>query len=165
MILASTLLISFILFFAEVSLLPHLLPSLLIPLLLLPFISIISLKDKTIFPIFLAGFFGILTDAVVGNSIPIFSIAYLVTVLISKFFLSKFLSYGEFRANLINLSLAMTIIYGTDIALNLVNIHSWGWLFLLATNVLLTFLVLMVYLWLGQPYFSWIEKETEERFR
>jgi len=165
MIYLATISISLVLYFAELSLIPHLLPWFSVPFLLLPFISIYSLKDRTIFPIFLAGLMGVMTDAATGNQIPIYSIAYLSIAVISKIFLGKFNSYGEVRANLINMLTGITIIYGTDLAFKAGDIYSLSWFLPFVLNVILAFAVLVLYIWVGRRFFTWIEKETEERFR
>lgn len=165
MVYLASSLVAFALFFAEISLLPHLTLWFSVPFLLLPFLSIISLKDRTIFPLILAGFFGLLTDAVSGNAIPVFSIAYLSVVIISKIFFGKFVSYGEFRANLITISIGIAIIYGTDLALRLTSISGFYWLLPFVFNIVFAYLLLILYIWAGRTYFAWIEKNTEERFR
>jgi len=157
--------ISILLFLAEVSLLPHFLPWLTLPILVLPFISIISLKDRTIFPVILACLLGLLTDSVAGGQVHIYLVAYLGVVLISKLFLDRFLSYGEFRANMISLAFGITIIYGADLAFKIGSLSGWSWVLPLLANLLAILAVLTLYVWLGQRYFCWLEKETEERFR
>lgn len=158
-------LIAFSLIFVEVSLMPHLISWLAVPFLLLPFISIISIKDRTIFPVLLAGVVGISMDAVSGNVIPIYSIAYVLIAVISKVLLGRFISYGELRANMINMIIGITVIYGTELALNFGNIHDFSWLWMFLVDIACAFLVLIVYIWLGRKYFSWVEKMTEERYR
>lgn len=158
-------LIAFSLIFAEVSLAPHFLSWLAVPSLVLPFISIISIKDRTIFPIILAGLSGLVMDAVSANPIPFYSIAYISIAVISKVFLGIFVSYGEFRANLINMGVGLAVIYGSELAMKVGNIQSFDWMWVLIVNIPLAFLVLAFYMWAGRNYFSWIEKETEERFR
>ena len=165
MIFLSSLIIAAVLFFLEASFLPHLLPLSIAPLLILPFISILSLKDRTIYPIFLGGMLGIVTDSISGNQIPIYFISYLLIVLVSKVFLTRFISYGEFRANLLTVTIGMSAIYLVDITSIYAHIQSWAWLTSLVISIFTTYLVLALYLWVGQAYFTWLEKETEERFR
>ena len=165
MVYFSATLISFILFFCDLSLLPHLLPALTIPFLFLPFISIISLKDRTIFPIFLAGIIGFLTDGILVNSLPIFSIAYLTVAIMTKVFFERFSGYGELRANIINLFSGLTIIYIPIFIQQFTTISSLSWGINLIFNILANFVVLFLYLWAGQKYFLWVERKTEERFR
>jgi hypothetical protein len=165
MVYLASILISFILFFADVSLLPHFLPWLTVPFLFLPFISILSLKDRTIFPIILAGVMGLATDAVSGSPVPVFSIAYMAVVIISKVFMGRFLSYGEIRANLINVSVGLTIIYGVNLAIQINTVSGYLWVLAVLANIGATFLTLIAYLWFGHDFFLWIEKETEERYR
>lgn len=165
MVYISSLLLVVGLFFVESSMLPHFLSGIMTPLLVLPFISILVLKDRTLFPIILAGVLGMLTDAVAGNYIPVYSIAYLLVIFTSKVFFNRFISYGEFRANIINVFMAITIIYGTEIALTLENINNADWILPLLLNIVLTFAFLFLYMRFGRKYFSWIEKETEERYR
>lgn len=165
MIYASSALIALVLYFVEVSILPHFSFIFVGPLLVLPFISILSLKDRSIFPIILAGVMGILTDALTGGTVPIFLIAYVSIVLISNVFMGRFISYGEIRANIINITIGMVIIYGTDIVIRLTAINSLSWFVPFAVAVGLTYLLLVLYLLVGRTYFAWIEKESEERFR
>lgn len=162
--LASTL-IAFGLFFAELSFFPHFLPLLSVPFLILPFISIISLKDRSMYPIILAGIMGILTDAVAETVFPVFSTTYLVIAIISKFFLNRYESYGEFRANVINLSIGVLIIYGTELALHMGSLSGFSWILPFVLNIGMAFLALALYVLLGRRFFVWVEKKTEERFR
>lgn len=165
MIYFSSFLITISLYFLELSLLPHFISWSPMPLLVLPFLSILGLKDRTIFPIILAGIMGIITDSVSGNVIPVFSIAYVLVTLISKIFQAQFLSYGEMRAYMINISLALFIIFGTDFALKIQGLHGFSWVLPLGLSIIITYVLLILYTFLGRKYFSWIEKETEERFR
>lgn len=160
-----TSIIAAVLFFLEVSVLPHFWFYLAGPFLFLPFLSIISLRDRTIFPIILAAALGLVSDSVSGNVIPVFLIAYLAVTLISKVFMSKFTSYGEIRANIINITIGMFIIYGTDLVLTMGNIKGLQWLLPILINMSVTYLLLIIYIIAGQKYFNWLEKETEERFR
>lgn len=165
MIYLSTLLIAMALMLLEVSLAPHLMFIFPLPLFLLPFISIISLKDRTVFPIILAFIMGIIMDAAVNSTIPIYLFAYLSVVIISRVFMGRFISYGEGRANIINIGIGIMIIYGVQIFYKLEYIKSWHWLVPLALSIAVTYILLPIYLRLGRRYFSWIEQETEERFR
>jgi Kef-type K+ transport system membrane component KefB len=133
--------------------------------LVLPFILLVSFKDRTIYPIILASLIGILTDATTGSNVPIFFSAYLLVTLIAKVFLSKFINYGELRANLINLLVGMAIILGVDLTTRSISLHGWTWIPVLLINVALTCLILVLYTWFGRRYFSWIESQTEERYR
>lgn len=159
--------IALILLFGEVSMLPHFLVLPAGPFLLLPFISIISMKDRTIFPIILAAIMGIFTDGITGNRVPLFTITYVLVVLVSKLFFTRFTSYGEMRASLISLTGALVIILGVDMAVRFMDISSWSvsWILPLSISIALTYFLLFIYLWVGHRYFTWVEKETEERFR
>jgi len=165
MVYLSSTLIALVLFLAEVSLLSHFLPWITLPVLVLPFLVIVSMKDRTIYPIFLAGTLGLLTDSVSGGNLHIYLATYLGIVLISKVFLNRFLSYGEFRANLINLAFGVFVIYGADIALKLSVLGGWFWILPIMLNVFVVVVILSLYTLFGQRYFCWLEKETEERFR
>jgi hypothetical protein len=117
------------------------------------------------FPIILAGMMGIITDSQTGLAVPIYSISYIGIAVISKVFLGKFISYGEYRASFVNVSIGIFIIYGTDLALRTSTITGLFWLVPLLFNISATLLVLFIFIILGRHYFNWIEKETEERFR
>lgn len=165
MVYLSSSLIALLLFFVEVSLLPHFASWISLPILILPFLSIISLKDRTIFPVFLAVFLGIAMGSVTGEARFTYLVAYLGVVLISKIFLDRFISYGEFRANLVTIIFGIFVIYGSNLVFGTVSLAGWSWLVPVTASVLTTILVLVIYIVLGQKYFSWLEKETEERFR
>lgn len=165
MVYLSTILITLLLFFLELSFIPHFGLWMGIPFLLLPFISIISIKDRTIFPVILAAVAGLLVDSVSTVVVPVYAIAFISIALVSKIFLNRFISYGEFRANIINISIGLLIIFGTDIAFRINSISSYAWLWPFSFGIFLTFLTLAIYMYFGHNYFSWVEKETEERFR
>jgi hypothetical protein len=162
----SSSLIALLLYFFELSLFPHFSPWLTIPFLLLPFFSILSVKDRTIFPIILAAIFGFLMDASVLSNFPIFVIAFVAITAISKLFFARFVSYGEMRATLLLTLFGLLIIYGFELPLSVTTLSwSFSWLIPIIFNFLLTYLVLAImFLGFGK-YFDWVEKSTEERFR
>jgi cell shape-determining protein MreD len=146
--------------------LPHFSPWLTIPFLLLPFITILSIKDRTIFPIILGGIFGFLLDANTFSKFPVFTIAFIAVAAISKLFFARFVSYGEFRATFVLTLIGLAIIYGFEVPAQLSSLTwSFGWLIPIIFNFLLTYFVLVLFIYILRKYFDWVEKSTEERFR
>ncbi|GEM_PF-1082076 len=166
MIYLGSSLIALLLYFMELSLLPHFSPWLTIPFLLLPFLSLLSIKDRTIFPIILAAIFGFLLDANVLSKFPIFTIAFVAVTAISKLFFARFVSYGELRASFILTLLGLVIIYGFEVPTQIATLSwSFGWLVPIFFNFILTYLVLIIMIIGFRKYFDWVEKSTEERYR
>lgn len=165
MVYFSSIIIALGLYFIDLSLLPHTQVWISAPLFLLAFISIISMKDRTIFPIFLAGIMGYLTDSVIMNTVTIYSIAYLSIAIITKVAMNRFISYGELRANFITALLGIVVIYGFDIYTRIDNLNYLGLTIQIGLNTSLMFILIVFYLRAGRKYFSWIEDETESRFR
>jgi len=162
----ATSLIALLLYFVELSLLPHFSPWLTVPFLLLPFIAIISAKDRTIFPIILGGISGLLMDATTLNRLPVFAITFIVITAISKIFFARFISYGELRATLVLTLIGLILVYSLEIPALLSHFTlTYGWIVPIVFNILATYLVLIIMLYAFRKYFDWVEKTTEGRFR
>lgn len=165
MIYLSTLAIVLGLYILNVSLLPHVSITLSQIVLVLPFISLYSLRDKSIFPYILAVFAGLLYDGATVSVFPIFAVTFLLIVLVGKNIFSKITSYGVERT-----SLLLTVIGFFAIVLSgwerlltsYTNIHlylSVGVSFI--AIVVIHFVLFRVF----QRYFDFVEKTTSERFR
>ena len=163
--LASSL-IALGLYFVELSLLPHFSPWLTVPFMMLPFLALLSARDRTIFPILLGGAVGLMMDATTLSHIPVFAIAFISVTAISKVFFAQFISYGESRASLLLTLLGLVIIYGFEIPTQLAT-FTWsiGWLIPILFNIALTFIVLVFMIFGFRKYFDWVEKTTEGRYR
>lgn len=159
-------LISLLLYFLELSLLPHFTPWLVVPSLLLPFIVILSVKDRTLFPIILGVAAGMLLDAGTLSKIPVFTITFLLVTALSKIFFLRFVSYGELRASLLLTTLGLVLIYAIQIFPQVTTTQwSIGWFVPLTLNLALTYGALALIIIGFRGYFDWVEKTTEERYR
>ncbi len=159
-------LLALLLYFIELSLFPHFSPWLVVPFLLLPFIAILSVKDRTVFPIILGASMGLLLDANTLGQMPIFTISFLLFTTVSKLFFLRFVSYGELRASVALTFIGLTSIYIAEIVTQ-ISTFKWSVSLLIPIifNYILTFGILVLMIIGLRRYFDLVEKTTEERYR
>jgi hypothetical protein len=133
--------------------------------LLLPYIVLVGHKDKTIFPIFLAAGTGMMLDAVSQNNLPVYAIAFVFTVAVSKLFFSQFTAYGEFRANAIVTLIGLLVIYSLMLPSRFAGQFDVHWLVPIGLNIFLNLLVLAIFTFIFRKYLDFLESKTEDRFR
>jgi hypothetical protein len=165
MIILSAIFISLLAYLINVSLTPHFGLSLSHIILVLPFISLYSLRDKTIFPYILSAIVGILYDGSAVSGFPVFSVTFILITLIGKNVFSKITSYGVERTGL----------YLTVIGYFLILFSDWGRLIanysditlyvdIVISLALLVVIQIMLFR-VFKNYFEWVEKTTTERYR
>lgn len=165
MVYLSATLIAFVLYVTNVSLLPHFWILGTQFIFVIPFLSIYSLRDKTIFPYILAVGVGVFYDALTVSTFPYFAVVLLLTTVVGKNFFSKVTSYGVERTGL----LLTVIAYFALLLSNWVLILSSYTKIVFYTNCLVSLVVLLIFQFviyrvLGR-YYDWVEKTTTERYR
>jgi len=157
--------ITFLLSILGISFLPHFWPYLTTPILVLPYLAIISIKDKTIYPYFMALFAGVIYDVATKLTLPLYTLLFIFIILISKFLFSKLTSYSINRAIYILVAIGFIISVSFSYE-TVINSYQYSSLYiLLVTNLFALFIESFLLLHFGGRYFDWIEKETSERFR
>jgi len=165
MIYLSALTIVLGLYILNISFLPHILISLSQIVLILPFISLYSLRDKSIFPYILAVFAGLLYDGATVSVFPIFAVTFLLIVLAGKNIFSKITSYGVERTSLLLTAIGFFVLVLSDwerLLLSYTNLHLY---FALGMSFIAIMVIHFVLFRIFQRYFDWVEKTTSERFR
>jgi hypothetical protein len=158
-----TTLITLILTLADISIVPRLSYYLSLPILALPFIVIVCLRDRTIYPIILALISGIIYSAASGNSIYV--LTFLFVAAIGKVFFANSQNYNYIRSSLalLLIGLAGTIFASYGIIMKSYLNPS---LYLLIGLYLLSSIALLpIYGFIGRRFFDYIDKYTAERFR
>jgi len=148
-----------------ISFLPHFWPYLTTPILVLPYLAIISIKDKTIYPYFLALLAGLIYDSATRLTLPLYTLLFISIILFSKFLFSKLTSYSVNRAIyiLVLVGYIISIFFSYDVIIS--SYQNVSLYILLIINILAVFTESFLLLRFGGKYFDWIEKETRERFR
>jgi uncharacterized membrane protein YjjP (DUF1212 family) len=157
----------FILGVLETSFLPHFQLLGATPFLVLAFITALSFKNRGIFHIFLAFAAGAYFDYI-SNGFPYtFLIVFLLTALIVRFFLYRDTSYDVLPTYLGSLALGTIAIYLFQIG-TLIKVNFIGWqsyLLTIVSGLVLTLLAGYAIYVLLSPYFDWLTKESQEKFR
>ena len=165
MVYISSFAIGILLAYLDLSFLPHLLPWYATPILIVPFLAILSIKDATIFPIILAFIIGFVYDASSLGGLPIFTVSLVLMVLLSKILFSRLSNYGIMRTSLLLSSIALAIIYASSYQLILSNFSNYNVYINIAISAAITLIFCAVIYLILRKYFDWIEKTTSERFR
>ncbi len=165
MLYFSAFLIAFGISVVNVSLLPHFWMPIAQIVFVLPFLSIYSLKDKTIFSYLLAVTLGVYYDTLTASSFPVFSVTFLLVTMVGKSFFSKITSYGVERTGWLLTLMGYGLILFSDWQRIGANLTHSGLYLQLATNLLFLFVWQLVLYRALTPYFDWVEKFTSERFR
>lgn len=165
MIYLSALTIVLGLYIINVSLLPHILISLSQIVLVLPFISLYSLRDKSIFPYILAVFAGLLYDGATVSAFPIFAVTFLLIVLAGKNIFSKITSYGVERTSLLLTVIGFFAIILSDWERLLTSYTNINLYLAVGTSFVVIIFIHFILFRVLQRYFDFVEKTTSERFR
>ena len=160
----SSLFVIVILLF-ETALLPHFGTWFGGSILLLPFMVLMSHKDKTIFPIFLAAVAGIMLDSVTHNQLPVYAISLVFVATITKIFFSHITAYNEVRANLIIIVVGLVLVYALEIPYQIIFHNITAIVSAIGVNTILNVIFLFIFTIIFKKYFDWLEIKTEDRFR
>ena len=165
MVYLSTFVIAFLLYALNSSFLPHFWFNFNHIILILPFITLYSLRDKTIFPYILAVAIGILYNTIILSSFSYFAVIFLLVTIVGKNIFSKIASYGMSRAAFILTIFGYLLYLASDWKL-ILNSYNQPKLYIsLLFNAFILFLVQIIFTKIFAKYFDWVEKTTTERYR
>ena len=156
---------SFLLVVLNVSVLPHLGYYVATGIYALPFVAIISIKDKSISPLLLAFMTGIVYDALGGTVFPVYTITFLAVAISAKLLLNNLTSYGVYKASfgLVGVGLLFTIILSYPSVVS--SLRNPNLLVYILSMFLSTFIFAGVLYLSASKFFDYIEKYSSERFR
>lgn len=165
MVYFSAILIAFLSSLLNVSFFPHFLYLSLGFNIFLPFLAMYSIKDKTLFPVLLAFFAGIMYDAFILYNFPIFTILFLFVTITAKLLFNNDSSYNVDRTALIvvGLGLFLQTILNYQVLQN--SFTELNLYLSVAGGIIFTLLWAIIMYKLFPRYFDWVEKTTSERFR
>ena len=148
---------------ADISVLPRFSYYLGLPLLALPFIVIISLRDRSIFPIFLAFFAGLIYSSAAGNLIYV--VVFLIAAVTAKLFFADSQDYNYIRSSLVLLAGTLVLMLAASWNILMATWRDPKLYLVLAIYLVGSLLLLPLYSYLGRKYFDYVDKYTAERYR
>ena len=163
MVYIVSLLIVILLSFLELSFLPYFSVLNISIFIVLPFLVASSVKSRDYFVIIIALVAGIMFDYASSGFIGQYILIFVLTVLVGRIFFNQKSSYRSSKPFLILLLISTLTIYLTQIPI-LINNNFVGWqnylvYVIFGTSGTLIFGLILYRLL--EPYFSWIEKNSE----
>ncbi len=165
MLYISAILISFLIIFLNISIFPHIWIYLTVPTLMVSFLAVYSLRDRTIFPYFLSFFIGLIYDSASTNNIPIFTITFIGIVIVGKLIFSNLTNYGLERTSYFLVVLAELSLAALSFETISASYQSLALYLILGLNMSMNLLLVFFWYRFGATYLDFVEKTTAERFR
>lgn len=130
----------------------------------LAFLVGLSIRSRNYFQIILAGLAGLVFDFASLNTVPIFTIIFILTVIIGRVFFYRKTSNKIINPFVLLLLISTSLIYLSSLPI-LFRSNFVGWqnyVVIFAAGTVLTLVIGLIEYRLFEPYFNWLDERTEK---